>query len=81
MSSQMVIRIDEETKERFYRLARMEGKSASGKIREMIEDYISKTDVSHIIDNLWARIGLKIKDKEYMEDDIEKMIKDVQASQ
>ena len=81
MGSQIIVRIDEEKKEMFYRLVRMEGKSASAKIREMVEDYIAKTDVSHVIDNLWSRIGLKIKDKEYMEVDIEKMIKDARASQ
>jgi predicted DNA-binding protein len=81
MGSQMLIRIDDETKERFYRLARMEGKSASEKIREMIEDYIAKTDISHVIDNLWSRIGLKIKDKGFREGDIEKMIQDARASQ
>lgn len=81
MGSQIIVRIDEEKKEKFYRLVRMEGTSASAKIREMVEDYIAKTDVSSIIDNLWSRIGLKMKDKEYMEVDIEKMIKDARASQ
>ena len=81
MGSQILIRIDDETKERFYRLVRMEGKSASEKIREMVEDYIAKTDISHVIDNLWSRIGLKIKDKGFREGDIEKMIQDARASQ
>ena len=81
MGSQMIVRIDEEKKEKFYRLVRMEGKSASKKIREMVEDYIAKTDISYVIDNLWARIGLKIKNKGFREDDIEKMIKDARASQ
>ena len=80
MSSQLVVKIDEDKKEKFYSLVRMEGKSASAKIREMVDEYITKTDVSYIIDNLWSRIGLKMKDKEYMEVDIEKMIKDARAS-
>jgi predicted DNA-binding protein len=81
MGSQIIVKIDEEKKEKFCRLVRMEGKSASGKMREMIEDYISKNDISYVIDNLWARIGLKIKDKGFKEADIEKMIKDARASQ
>jgi len=81
MGSQMIIRIDEEKKEKFYRLVRMEGKTASEKIREMVEDYIAKTDVSYIIDNLWARIGLKIKDKGFGQADIEKIIKETRASE
>lgn len=81
MGSQILVKIDKDKKEKFYSLVRMEGKSASAKIREMIEDYIAKTDVSYVIDNLWSRIGLKMKDKEYMEVDIEKMIKDARASQ
>ena len=80
MANQIIVKIDKDTKEKFYSLVRMEGKSASAKIREMVEDYIAKTDVSSIIDDLWSRIGLKMKDKEYMEVDIEKMIKDARAS-
>ena len=81
MGSQMIVKIDEEKKEKFCRLVRMEGKSASGKIREMIEDYISKNDISYVINNLWARIGLKMKDKGFKESDIEKMINDARDSQ
>jgi predicted DNA-binding protein len=81
MGSQIIVKIDEEKKEKFSRLVRMEGKSASGKMREMIEDYIEKNDISYVIDNLWARIGLKIKDKGFKEADIEQMIKDARASQ
>jgi predicted DNA-binding protein len=81
MGSQLVVKLDEEKKEKFQRLVRMEGKSASEKIREMIEDYIAETDISHVIDNLWARIGLKIKDKGFKEADIDKMIKDSRVCQ
>ena len=42
MTKQMVIRIDEETKERFQRVSRMEGKTASEKMRELIENYVRK---------------------------------------
>ena len=79
MGCQLVIKIDEEKKEKFCWLVHMEGKTASGKVREMIDDYIAKTDISYIIDNLWSRIGLKIKDKGFKESDIEEMIKDAQA--
>lgn len=81
MDGQMIVRIDEEKKEKFYRLVRLEGKSASEKIREMVEDYIVKTDISPVIDNLWERIGLKIRRRGFKEGDVEEVIKKVRTSQ
>jgi predicted DNA-binding protein len=81
MGSQMLVRIDDATKEKFYRLLRIEGKSASEKIREMVEDYITKTDMSPVIDDLWKRMGAKIREKGFKADDIDAMIKDARGSQ
>lgn len=80
MGSQMIIRIDDETKEKFYRLARMEGKTASEKVREMVDGYIERSDIGPVIDSLWERIGQRIREKGFTETDIEKTIRKVRKS-
>jgi predicted DNA-binding protein len=80
MGSQMIIRIDDETKKKFYKFARMEGKTASEKVREMVEGYIERTDIGPAIDNLWERIGRKIREKGFTRADIDKTIRKVRTS-
>lgn len=59
MPSQMLIRISPEIKNRFIKLSRMEGKNASQKLREMIEEYVREHDIASFADDLWSRIGKK----------------------
>ena len=80
MGDQLVIRIDRKTKEKFYELARMEGKSASEKVREMVETYIRTMDIGPVVDDLWERIGSKMKEKGVGESDVGKAVRDVRAS-
>jgi len=80
MGDQLVIRIDRKTKEKFYELARMEGKSASEKVREMVETYIRTMDIGPVVDDLWERVGLKMKKKGIREGDIRKATRDVRTS-
>lgn len=63
VSEQMIVRIDAELKGKLYKLARMEGKSSSQKVRELIRDYIQERDIGAYVDDLWQRIGLKLKAK------------------
>ena len=42
----LILRIDENLKDKFTRVARKEGKTASEKIREMISEYTDKNDFS-----------------------------------
>ncbi len=63
MSTQMIIRIDDEVKNRLSKLARLEGKTTSEMVRELIEEYIKERDISAYIDDLWDRIGKKLKSK------------------
>ena len=60
MATQLVIRIDPEVKEKLMKLARVEGKTASDKVREMVTEYIAQNDLSAIVDDLWVRISNKI---------------------
>ena len=80
MGDQLVIRIDRKTKEKFYELARMEGKSASEKVREMVETYIRTMDIGPVVDSLWERIGTKMKRKGVGDGDVGKAIRDVRTS-
>lgn len=81
MEKQMVVRINEDIKKKFYKVVRMEGKTASEKIREMIEEYIRENDLSTVVDNLWERVSKKIAAKGYSERDIGTAIEEVRESQ
>ncbi len=75
MTRQMVIRIDDETKERFQRVSRMEGKTASEKMRELIENYVRKADLSQVVDDLWERVGTKAKKQGVRAEDVDRIIR------
>ncbi|MDP3017414.1 MAG: ribbon-helix-helix protein, CopG family, partial [Deltaproteobacteria bacterium] len=55
MATQIIIRIPPEVKDRFSKLARMEGKTASQMVRELIEDYIKERNIGTYADDLWSR--------------------------
>lgn len=80
MSKQMVIRIDDETKERFQRVSRMEGKTASEKMRELIENYVRKADLSQVVDDLWERIGAKAHKNGVNIKDVDRIIRETRTS-
>ncbi len=63
MTTQMIIRIDDKVKNRLTKLARIEGKTTSEMVRELIEGYIKERDIGTYIDDLWDRIGKKLKSK------------------
>jgi len=76
MTTQMIIRIDSEMKNRLNRLARVEGKTTSQMVRELIEDYIREKDIGSYIDNLWGRIGGKLRAKGINQKDVNRAIKE-----
>ena len=80
MTTQMIIRMDPEVKDRFNKLARVEGKTTSQMVRELIEDYIKERDIGTYVDDLWDRIGGKLKSKAVGQKDIDKTIKEVRKS-
>ncbi len=80
MARQMVIRIDDETKEKFQRVSRMEGKTASEKMRELIENYVRKADLSQVVDDLWERIGVKVKDHGVGAGDVDRIIRETREN-
>lgn len=76
MTTQMIIRMDPEVKDRFNKLARVEGKTTSQMVRELIEDYIKERDIGTYVDDLWDRIGGKLKSKGVKQRDINRAIKE-----
>ncbi len=80
MTTQMIIRIDSEMKSRFNKLARVEGKTTSQMVRELIEDYIREKDIGTYIDDLWDRIGGKLRSKGIKQGDIRRAIKESRRS-
>lgn len=75
MSTQMIIRIDPKVKNRFNKLVRVEGKTTSQMVRELIEDYIKDRDIGAYIDDLWSRIGGKLRSRGVRQRDIDRAIK------
>jgi predicted DNA-binding protein len=80
MTTQMIIRIDPEVKDKFNKLARVEGKTTSQMVRDLIEDYIKERDIGTYVDDLWGRIGRKLRSKGVRQTDIDKAIKEVRKS-
>ncbi len=80
MADQLIVRIDPELKNKASRLAKTEGKSLSEMIRKLLEDYIKSRDIGGYIDNLWDKIGEKMKDKGYTEKNIDSVIREVRKN-
>ncbi len=80
MTTQMIIRIDPEVKVKLSKLARMEGKTTSQMVRELIEDYTKERDIGTYIDDLWGRIGGKLRSKGIKQGDIDRVIKESRRS-
>jgi predicted DNA-binding protein len=80
METQLIIRIDKGTKQKFSKIARTEGKTTSTKLRELVSAYIEENDFSRLVGDLWDRTARKLKKKGYTKKDIKDAIKSVRAS-
>jgi predicted DNA-binding protein len=79
MTTQMIIRIDPTLKNKVSDFAKAEGKNVSEIVRELLESYVKNRDISSYIDDLWSRIGSKIKNNGVGSDDIDSIIQKVRA--
>ena len=75
MKKQLIIRIDEELKSKFSKIARIEGKTASEKIMELVSAYTAENDFATAVDNLWDRISERIESSGFKPEDIDRKIK------
>ena len=80
MPSQMIIRIDSDLKNKVNNFAKIEGKSVSEVVRELLGEYVKNRDISSYIDELWDSIGSKLKSKGFQQKDIKAVIRDVRAN-
>jgi len=80
METQLIVRIDKSKKQKFSKLARMEGKTASTKVRELVDAYIETNDFSRVVTDVWSRISDRLREKGITEADIGRAIKAVRSS-
>ncbi len=80
METQLIVRIDKSKKQKFSKLARMEGKTASTKVRELVDSYIETNDFSRVVTDVWSRISDRLREKGITEADIGRAIKAVRSS-
>jgi predicted DNA-binding protein len=77
MTTQMLIKLDYEMKEKLSFLASKEGESVNSVVRKLIEEYINNKDISSHIDAVWQRIGNSMTLQNISPKDINKAIKAV----
>jgi len=79
MSTQMIVRINPELKNKVNSLAKAEGKSVSEVVRELLEDYVQNRDIGLYIDDLWQRIGDKLISRKIGPKEIQNAIQEVRG--
>ena len=79
MSTQMIVRIDPQLKNKVNTLAKAEGKSVSEVVRELLEEYVKNRDIGIYIDDLWHRIGAKLKSQGAGPKELQRAIREVRA--
>lgn len=79
MTTQMIVRINPELKNKVNNLAKAEGKSVSEVVRELLEDYVKNRDIGLYIDDLWQRIGDKLTSRKVGPQEIQHAIQEVRA--
>jgi len=79
MATQMLVRINPELKNKVNNLAKAEGKNVSEVVRELLEDYVRDRDIGFYIDDLWERIGVRLKSRGHTIKDIQRVIREVRT--
>lgn len=64
-----------------FTIARMEGKTTSEVVRELLEEYISSRNISAYVDGLWERIGAQLETRGIIADRIPETIQEVRRSE
>ena len=79
MTTQMIVRINPELKNKVNSLAKAEGKSVSEVVRELLEDYVKNRDIGLYVDDLWQRISDKLISRKIGPKEIQRAIQEVRA--
>jgi predicted DNA-binding protein len=80
MSTQMIVRINPELKDKVNALAKAEGKSISEVVRELLEEYVKNRDIGLYVDDLWQRIGDKLINRKIGPKEIQRAIREVRTN-
>ncbi len=80
MTSQILVRVDKELKEKFRRLSGTERKSVNEKLRELMEEYVKEHSLEPSMKTLWDEVGRSLKKKGYEESEVGKMIRKVRSA-
>ncbi len=79
MTTQMIVRLNPELKNKVNNLAKAEGKSVSEVVRELLEEYVKNRDIGLYIDDLWQRIGDKLISRKVGPQEIQRAIQEVRT--
>ena len=79
MTSQLIIRLDNDLKVKVSKVARSESKTTSQVVRELLQNYVAERDIEGFIDGLWNRIGEKLKSLDIDVKDVDRVISDVRT--
>lgn len=80
MTAQLLVKLDETLKQRLAKLARTEGKNTSQLVRELVEGYVKERDIGPYMDELWDRVGRKLKMKGVKARDVVRIVKAVRRA-
>jgi hypothetical protein len=80
MTTQMIIRVEADLKNKIHQLAKAEGKNLSELVRELLENYTKERDMSTYIDTLWGKISNNLSKNHISRENIEDAIKQVRSS-
>ena len=79
MTTQMIVRVNPDLKNKVNTLAKAEGKSVSEVVRELLEDYVKNRDIGFYVDDLWQRISDKLISRKIGPKEIQRAIQEVRA--
>ena len=79
MPQQLNIRLDSGLKQTAGDLARREGKSLSGLIRELLDDYVRRRDLPAYVDGLWERMGERMRQAGFGSEDVDRTVAQVRG--
>ena len=75
MTTQMIIKINAELKNKVANIAFSERKNLSEVVRELLENYVNERDIEGYIDELWSNIGKKMASKGVTLENVEYAVK------
>lgn len=81
MTTQMILRVDKQLKNKVDRLAKSEGRNTSVLVRELLAQYVTDHDPSAYIDDLWGRISNRLKKKGFTPAALSRAIREARAGQ